>query len=408
MAIKRRDILFLCQYFYPELNSSATLPFDTAKYLAGCGYKVDALCGYPKEYNTRGRVPRKEVKDGVSITRLHYLQLKRRSRLGRLINYATFTAAALLRLPFFGRYKALVVYSNPPILPLVSALSKAVFGTKTVCVSYDVYPEIAYASGSLTKNGSAAKFMARINRSVCARADKVIALTDEMKEYLLSVRQELDASRVAVIPNWAHEGFNEDRAAARKKLGYDADDFIVCYFGNMGVCQDTETMRRAIELLKDRPRVKFLIAGHGSKLDALREATANNPNVRICSFLEGDEFETAVASGSCGIVSLEPGLKGMCAPSKYYTVIQGGLPVLAIVEKGSYLAEEAEREGVGVHIQVGDGQALADAIIRLSEDAEGSAAMGAAARELYFDKYCMSRGLAKYKAVFDEQLCKDE
>ena len=45
----KRDILFLCQFFYPEHNSSATLPFDTAKYLAANGFTVDALCGYPKE-----------------------------------------------------------------------------------------------------------------------------------------------------------------------------------------------------------------------------------------------------------------------------------------------------------------------------------------------------------------------
>lgn len=48
--MKKKDILFLCQFFYPEHNSSATLPFDTAVYLAEHGLQVDALCGYPKEY----------------------------------------------------------------------------------------------------------------------------------------------------------------------------------------------------------------------------------------------------------------------------------------------------------------------------------------------------------------------
>ena len=83
----KRDILFLCQFFYPEYNSSATLPFDTARYLAQSGYSVGALCGYPREYNTSGKVPVRETKDGVSIRRLHYMQLNRRSKLGRLINY---------------------------------------------------------------------------------------------------------------------------------------------------------------------------------------------------------------------------------------------------------------------------------------------------------------------------------
>ena len=61
----KRDVLFLCQFFYPEYNSSATLPFDTARYLAQSGYSVDALCGYPREYNTSGEVSAREMKDGV-------------------------------------------------------------------------------------------------------------------------------------------------------------------------------------------------------------------------------------------------------------------------------------------------------------------------------------------------------
>ena len=47
--MEKRDILFLGQFFYPDHNSSATLPFDTARYLASQGYTVDALVGYPKE-----------------------------------------------------------------------------------------------------------------------------------------------------------------------------------------------------------------------------------------------------------------------------------------------------------------------------------------------------------------------
>lgn len=94
----KRDILFLCQFFYPEYNSSATLPFDTASYLAQNGYSVGALCGYPREYNTSGEVPVRETKDGVSIHRLHYMQLNRRSKLGRLINYFSFTLSVLLHI----------------------------------------------------------------------------------------------------------------------------------------------------------------------------------------------------------------------------------------------------------------------------------------------------------------------
>ena len=47
---EKKDIVFLCQFFHPEYISSAQLPFDTAKALAAAGYRVDAVCGYPREY----------------------------------------------------------------------------------------------------------------------------------------------------------------------------------------------------------------------------------------------------------------------------------------------------------------------------------------------------------------------
>ena len=40
MAKNKKDILFLCQFFYPEHNSSATLPFDLASGLANEGFAV--------------------------------------------------------------------------------------------------------------------------------------------------------------------------------------------------------------------------------------------------------------------------------------------------------------------------------------------------------------------------------
>ena len=128
----KKDILFLCQFFYPEYNSSATLPFDTAKYLASHGFSVGALCGYPKEYSKDKDVPIKETKDKVEIQRIKYLQLKRGSKIGRLINYFSFTFKALLHVGKLRKYKSVIVYSNPPILPLVPVIANMLFKTKII------------------------------------------------------------------------------------------------------------------------------------------------------------------------------------------------------------------------------------------------------------------------------------
>jgi len=401
----QKDILFLCQFFYPEYNSSATLPFDTAKYLAADGFTVDALVGYPKEYTSARNVPLKEKIDDIEIHRLKYVQLNRVGKIGRLINYFSFTFRALISMSYLKQYKAVIVYSNPPVLPVIPILAKNRFGTKIVFVAYDVYPEVAYASQALTPQSIISRIMNKINDKLYSTVDCVVALTDEMKEFLLANRQNLDRKRIVTIANWAHEKTIKPDYDAYGRFGYPKDQFVVSYFGNMGTCQDIETMMEAAELLKDNDKIRFLIVGHGNKKVKVEERIRNHnlKNVQIYDFLTGKDFQQAVVISSCCIVSLERGLMGTCAPSKYYSYLQGGKPILAVVERESYLTDEIEREKIGYSVEIGDGNSLKNAIISLLEKPELCCAMGERARKLYEDRYAYEVAMRKYRLVFTEK-----
>lgn len=407
--MREKDILFLCQFFYPEHNSSATLPFDTASYLANNGFSVDALVGYPKEYNFGGEVPLQEAVENVGITRVKYLQLKRSGKIGRLINYFSFTANCLLRVRKLKNYKAVIVYSNPPVLPIVPILAKKRYGTKIVFVAYDVYPEVAYASKSLTEGSIISKVMKRINHSLYKHVDCVVALTDEMKEFLLENRKDLTEDRIVTIANWAHEKESKPDHEAYERFGYKDGQFVVSYFGNMGICQDVETMLGAAELLKDDDRIKFLVVGHGSKKDYVEKKIQDNnlKNVQLLDFLTGKDFEQAVAISSCCIVSLEKGLKGTCAPSKYYSYLQGGKPVIAIVENDSYLFHEVNKEGNGFGIDIGDVDSLASVISQIACNENSCLSMGKKSKFLYDKEYDIKVAQLKYRRMIETILFGD-
>ena len=187
-AKQQKDILFLCQFFYPEHNSSATLPFDTAKYLVSHGFLVDGLVDYPKEYSDEKNLPLEDTVDNVGIKRIRYIQMNRAKRLGRLVNYFSFTFSAWLKRSYLKNYKTVIVYSNPPVLPLIPIWVKKKYGTKIVYVAYDVYPEVAYASHSLIPGSMISRVMNRINIHLFRAVDCVVALTDEMREFLLGYR----------------------------------------------------------------------------------------------------------------------------------------------------------------------------------------------------------------------------
>ena len=398
----KKDILFLCQFFYPEYNSSATLPFDTAKYLAEHGFSVGALCGYPKEYNNDGNVPMKEIKDGVDIQRIKYIQLKRGSKIGRLINYFSFTFKAMLHIGKLKNYKSVIVYSNPPILPLVAGMANVLFKTKIVFVSYDVYPEVAYASKTLNPGSLISKVMNKLNHQLFKRVTKVISLTDEMKEFLLENRKELTEDKVVTIPNWAHEKLIVPSKEAYDRFGYNENQFIVSYFGNMGTCQDMETLMEAVEKLRNDENIKFLFVGHGNKVDSIREKIRKNQlkNIQLLDFLTGKDFEQAVAISSCCVVSLEKGLKGTCAPSKYYSYLQGGKPILGIVEEGSYLEEEITKEKLGYVTHNQNSDLLVKHIKNMANNRSECLEIGKRVTQVYMNSYDIEICLNKYVDEF--------
>ncbi|SUL03731.1 Capsular polysaccharide synthesis enzyme Cap5L [Staphylococcus aureus] len=54
--MSEKKILILCQYFYPEYVSSATLPTQLAEDLIANHINVDVMCGWPYEYSNHKQV----------------------------------------------------------------------------------------------------------------------------------------------------------------------------------------------------------------------------------------------------------------------------------------------------------------------------------------------------------------
>ena len=401
--MKKRDILFLCQFFYPEYISSAILPFDTVKALNKAGFTVDVMCGYPFEYAQTGDVPVKECIDGIEIHRVKYIQMDRKGFLGRLVNYFSLTFMMFLRLFKLASYRSVVVYSNPPILPWIASWAKVLFGTKLIFVSYDLYPEVATRTGTLRDGNFICRLMNHINQCVFRRADGVVALSHEMKDYIVTNRP-IRADQVAVIPNWF-----EDRYEPQPREGNGFRDvvrgrFTVSYFGNMGTAQDMETILGAIRILKEDPNVFFLFAGHGNKMERLKQIVQEEQmkNIAIYDFLHGEEFQDALAISDCALISLAKGVTGLCVPSKTYSYMMQGIPLLAIMDE-SDIVKDINR-GAGSWVRNGEDRHLADTIRALSADPDKVRSMREICRELYLNNYTKGICTEKYVSLFRELL----
>lgn len=394
--MKKKDILFLQQFFYPEYNSSATLPFDTAVRLAGEGYSVDVMCGYPYEYSENDDVPKKETVNNVNIRRIKYTRMDKKKKIGRLINYLSLTVAMFMRFFSMRAYKTIIVYSNPPILPLVAAWASKVFGCKLVFVAYDLYPEIAVRTDVISETGLIAKMMRYVNKNVYRQASAVVALSSEMKEYIVKNRK-IAEEKVVIIPNWYEDEYTEAEDISKNAFySVVKDRFAVGYFGNMGIAQNMEPIKDAMKYYKNDSDICFILAGHGAKHQEMMNLVEKEKidNAYVYGFLKGQDYLDALKISNCAIISLEKDLTGLCSPSKTYGCMMQGLPIVAIMDESDVVRDA--RLGAGCHVSGDLSKNLIDLIGEMKADIPGCRKKGEVSRQIYLENYTPDICLNKY------------
>ena len=147
-----------------------------------------------------------------------------------------------------------------------------------------------------------------------------------------------------------------------------------------------------------------LFAGHGNKMEKLREIIAQESieNVRIHSFLHGQDFQDALAVSDCALISLEKGATGLCVPSKTYSYMMQGIPLLAIMDECDIVRDI--QSGAGLWVRNGESERLATAIRFLRDNPEKARDMRRKCRELYLQKYTTEICTGKYVSLFRELL----
>ncbi len=391
----KKDVLLICQFYSPEYVTSAELAKDTARALAGAGLSVDVLCGYPGEYKPEGcgNVPAEETDRGVGIKRIKYARLSRKSVAGRLINYFSFYLGVKKKLRMMKNYKVIAAYSNPPMVTNILNKAKKRFGVKTAFIAHDVYPEIAIRTGKASETGMMARKMRKINEKLSQNLDGAVCISREMADFFEKTRG-IPKDKIATIPNWHGDIYKEPASPDPSR------PFRCGYFGNMGVCQDMETVVSAIEQHMDRLKdIEFVFAGHGSKSPDIEKRLSGYANVKHAGFLRGSEFQDELSKCDALIVSLEEGLGGLCAPSKVYSYYMMGKPVIAILDEKDIIAD-IEKYGCGLIVKNGDAEGFVSAVKKLAGDRALAGKMGENARRCFLDNYTREKCCGELAVFF--------
>src|SRR5262245_8446280 len=92
-VVKRRRIIFLNRFFFPDYSATSQMLTDLAFHLADAGRKVDVVTSQQKYDEPKVRLPDRETARGVHIHRVATTHFGRSTLLGRGIDYLSFYSA---------------------------------------------------------------------------------------------------------------------------------------------------------------------------------------------------------------------------------------------------------------------------------------------------------------------------
>ncbi len=404
-------VVFVNRYVYPDHSATSQIVSDLAASLDAKGLEV-LLVGSRQLYDdAKARLPVADRLGRIAIRRVGGTRFGRGRLPGRALDYCSFYIAvgwALLRLLRPG--DIVVAKTDPPLLSVVVAMVARLRGARPVNWLQDVFPEVAVALRAPPMPGPVARVLAWLRDRSLNAACLNVAIGARMAEYLAA---RAPRACFAVVPNWAHEDavhpLSLDECELRRRLGL-TDRFVVAYSGNLGRAHDYLTLYDAAQALRAHEHIVFLVIGDGAGYRALKdraEAVGLN-NLRFLPYQPLDRLADSLAAGNVHLVSLKPVLEGLIVPSKFFGILAAARPVVFIGDPDGELARVIRSADLGFAVCEGDGQALAELLLKLSAAQQDCVAMGIRGRKLLDARFSRAAAHAAWGRLIAEILAQDD
>jgi len=406
----------LCPHYAPDTAPTVDVMTSIATELVARGHELHVVTSLPWYEHHRiepgwgGRVVRHEDTAWGRITRVHPFPTDKRKIPARAAAFAGFTllsTALALRGRPGARPDAVLAMSPPLTLGGAGWLAARRWRVPFVFNIQDVFPDVAVELGAIT-NPQVIRVASWLERWTYRHSDAVTVLSDDLRDNLVAkitgtVPDAYD--RIRVIPNFVDtdriQPADPEAGAYRREHGLEGRR-VVMYAGNVGLSQSLDLVIDAARKLADRSDVVFVINGGGSGRAALREAAVGLDNVRFVDFQPKERLPEVLAAGDIHLVPLRRGLARSSVPSKTYSILAAGRPVLASVDEGTEVARVVTDAGAGLAVPPDDPGAFTNALITLLDEPERAAAMGRAGRA-FVERWASPAAVAeRYEALFEE------
>lgn len=401
-------LVVVTPHFVPDIAPTGELIARVVEELAERGHRLEVVTSYPWYRHHRveprfvGRLYRYEDTPWGRITRIHpFPSGDKKNLLRRAAGYLGFSSVAAAMGSRGGDVDAVLALSPPLTLGptgwTVARVRKGAF----VFNVQDVFPDVAIALGAF-RSRRVIEATHRLERWCYERADAVTVVGEDQRENVVSKIS--DPDKVMVIPNFVDtESIRplEHENDYRREFGL-SRKFVVMYAGNIGLSQGLEIVIDAASALAYDEDLVFVLNGEGAERSALEKKARGFDNIRFIDAQPAGRLPEVLAAADLHLLTLRRGLARASVPSKLYSILAAGRPLLASVDEGSEVAKKVARASAGIVVPPEDAEALAKAIRSLRDVPERLDEMGTQGRR-FIESWASPRATASaYERLFEE------
>lgn len=377
--------------------------------LANRGHELHVVTSLPwyrkhqVEQGWSGALWRVEKTNWGSITRVQPFAGKTKSNLlRRAVGFVLFSYLVGLRALFAGkvwrRVDGVLAMSPPLTLGLIGWHTKLFRGGKLVFNIQDIFPDAAIETGAIT-NKKIISFASWLERTSYKCSDSVVLLSDDLANNVQSKLEQKFHKRVKVIPNFVDtQAITPMSRMTKYRTELRIDDaLVVMYAGNVGFSQSLEML---VSAARELPQLIFVINGEGAARESLKKSAHGLSNVRFGDYQDVSRLSEVLATGDIHVVPLKRGLGSVSVPSKTYSILASGRPVLAAVDLDTEVPRILAAADAGVCVEPDNSAAFISALRAMTLDPKTLSEMGERGRKWVENHASPASVAQRYEALY--------
>jgi colanic acid biosynthesis glycosyl transferase WcaI len=377
-------VLFISNYFPPEVNAPATRLYEQAKVWVQDGHAVEVLTSNPnfpegKVYGGYQNRFRRELVHGIHVTRVPMYVTANEGIVKRTLSYISFMLSICL---YAGRLQMrpdVVVATSPQFFAALGGYFVArMLRVPFVLEIRDLWPESIVAVGAVRRS-AIIRFFERLEQFLYERSTHIVVVTDSFKRFI--VGRGIAPQKISVIKNGADlDLYNQELdpkrlEALRRTLGLEGK-FVASYIGTIGMAHRADIMLEAAELC-DHPDIVFMVVGTGAERVKLKASAAerNRANFMLLDKQPKEVVRYLLALSDASVIHLRASpLFRTVIPSKVFESMAMKRPIVLGVEGET--REIIEAAGAGIAVEPENAAQLVAAVKRLYANPDLAARMG--------------------------------